>query len=291
MSRYLRATGLFAVFALIVTPGWSASHLWELNELFSSPDGTIQYIELYNPIAANETSLATKWIKSNLNMSADFGFNLPPDSTTDKYLLIATSGFASLPGAPQPDVIIGSDFFETGGDEIHYWTYPNFPWTMLTFGPGDLPTDDVHSMNRDLNSECATPTNFAGDRLPPTDASGLVVGKLVPNGSRLSLSWNDCLGSGDHHIVHGVPSDLGGTYVLSGSTCDVGCSPYNWTSGVPAPASGAWVWFLVLADDDSTTEGSWGTDSNGGERIGAGPGGSSGVCSITAKNASTACGP
>ncbi len=46
MSRCVRRTGLFALFALIVTPGWSASHLWEINELYSSPDGTIQYIEL-----------------------------------------------------------------------------------------------------------------------------------------------------------------------------------------------------------------------------------------------------
>jgi len=291
MRRYLRRTGTFAVLALIVTPTWSASHLWEINELFSNADGTIQYIELYNPTEPNETGMSTKWIKSNLNMSANFGFNLPPGSTTDRYLLVATDDFANLSGAPQPDLIISAEFFATGGDDIEYWTYPNFPWTMLSFGTGDLPTDGVRSMNRDLNSECTTPTNFAGDRLPPTDASGLVVGKLLPSGARLSLSWNDCLGSGDHHIVHGVPSDLGGTYVLSGSKCDIGCSPFNWTSGVPAPDSGEWVWFLVLANDDSTTEGSWGTDGNGSERAGAGPGGSSGVCSITAKNVSTTCGP
>lgn len=167
---------------------------------------------------------------------------------------------------------------------------------MLSFGAGDLPTDDLHSMNRHwpatgLLTECMTPTNFAGARFPPTDASGLLVDKLVPNGNRLSLSWTDCLGSGDHHIVHGVPADLGTTFSLSGSKCDIRCSPYNWVSGVPNPASGEWVWFLVLSNDDSTTEGSWGTDGNGNERNGPGLGGSSGMCSINVKNTSNTCGP
>ncbi len=299
MSRYLRGTGLFAIFALIVTPAWSGSHLWEINELYSSSDGTIQYIELYNSTAANEINMAAKWIKSNLNQSTNFGFTLPPNSTADKYLLLATTGYANLhPDAPQPDFIINipADFFETSGDDIDYWFYPNNPWTMLSFGPGDMPTDDLHSMNRhwpatSLISECMTPTNFAGDRFPPTDASGLLVDKLTPNGSRLSLSWNDCLGSGDHHIVHGVPSGLGATITPSGSKCDIRCSPYNWVSNVPNPASGEWLWFLVLSNDDSATEGSWGTDNNGIERIGPGPGGSSGMCSISAKNASSTCGP
>ncbi len=152
MNRCLRRTGLFALFALIVTPGWSASHLWEINEMYSSSDGTIQYIELYNPTAANETQMATKWIKSDLHMSANFGFTLPPDSTTDKYLLLATTEYANLhPAAPQPDftIDIPADFFETGGDEIHYWNYPLNDWTMLTFGAGDLRTQRSHHAHVD----------------------------------------------------------------------------------------------------------------------------------------------
>ena len=298
MNRYLRATGLFAILALFVTPGWAGSHSWEINEVFSNADGTIQYIELYNPTAANETGMATKWVKSSTNQSANFGFNLPAGSTTDKYLLLATTGYATLhPDAPTPDFVINNaaDFFNTNGDFLEYWMYAA-PFTKLNFGAGDLPTDSVHSMNRHwpstaLVDECVTPTNFAGDRFPPTDASGLLVGKLISDGTQLTLSWNDCLGSGDHHIIYGVPSGLGATIAPSGSECDIRCSPYSWASGVPNPASGEWLWFLVLSNDDSTTEGSWGTDNNGIERNGPGPGGSSGMCSISAKNASSTCGP
>ena len=299
MRRCLRGAGFFAVLVLFATPGWSGSHSWEINEMFSNADGSVQYIELYNPHLANETILKTKWVKGNNNQSPFFGFDLPRDSTTNTYLLLASPSFVTLhPDAPAPDLIFDNtaNFFDIDGDQIHYWNYPLLDWTRLFFGPGDLPTDGLHSMNRHwpnraLVSECMTPTNFAGDRLPPTDASELLVDKLSPDGTQLTLSWTDCLGSGDHHIIYGASSAIGTTLAPSGAKCDIRCSPYDWASGVPNPPSGQWVWFLVLSNDDDETEGSWGPGSGGSERIGPGPDGSSGMCSITAKNASNSCGP
>ena len=45
----------------------------------------------------------------------------------------------------------------------------------------------------------------------------------------------------------------------------------------------------MLADDGSTTEGSWGTDSAGLERAGPGPSGASGECGMTVKDLTTVC--
>jgi hypothetical protein len=50
------------------------------------------------------------------------------------------------------------------------------------------------------------------------------------------------------------------------------------------------LWFVVIATDSQSTEGSWGLASNGAERVGPAAGGSSGQCGITAKSLVNACG-
>ena len=153
------AVGLAA--AALAAPAMAASHGWEINEVFSNADGTIQFIELMNPTAAgNETGLNGKWVLSVVGgMQFDFPGNLPcNDCTAFKHLLLATAGFAALPGAPTPDYIIADNFFALDGDTIEYWFYDSW-----SFGPGDLPTNGFHSLNRDLTTGPNTPTNFADE--------------------------------------------------------------------------------------------------------------------------------
>ena len=276
-----------AALGAVLFAGWvpmiAGSHTWIVNEVFSNPDGTIQFVELWTP-GANETSIANKSVTSDVNTSPVFPVNLPPGSTADTYLLLGTSHFANLPGAPALDMPAMQDnFFSINGDELQWHIY--IP-SILSFGPGDLPLDGVQSLANSGVTTCGTPTNFAGDIFDVRDTSGLRIGKLLPSQSRLALSWESCLGNSDHHVVWGTAADVAG-YELSGSQCDIGCSPYNWVSGVPAPASGDWVWMLLLADNDASIEGSWGTNSAGTERSNAA--GHSGVCSITAKETSNTC--
>ncbi len=284
MSHYvLWRAGLAALLACTVAPVWSGSHTWVVNEIFSNPDGTIQYVELWTP-SPNEAAIGGKSVTSNANTSPGFPANLPPNSTQDQYLLLGTSDFANLPGAPALDMpALPDNFFSINADELQWHIYVP---SILSFGPGELPTDGIQSLDKDGNTTCGTPTNFAGDIFSPRDTSGLRIGKLLPSQTRLSLSWESCLGNGDHHIVWGTAADLT-NYALSGSRCDIGCSPYNWVSSVPSPSPGDWVWILLLANDDDVTEGSWGQDSAGTERTNAA--GHSGMCSITAKDATNTC--
>jgi hypothetical protein len=129
-----------------------------------------------------------------------------------------------------------------------------------------------------------------------SEGSGVRVAKLDAQGSSLRVTWDTttCGGAEGYHIVYGfkddLPSHSGGTFGVEGSACGA-VSPYRWRNVPnPAPQPGRLLWFLVLANDGAGTEGSWGTDGSGAERIGPAAGGSSGVCGITTKSVANTCG-
>ena len=297
--------------ASLAAPAWAASHLWIVNEVYSNADGSIQFIELFNPGDAGETFIDNHTVKSfttghlyTICPAVAEECNLPEDSALNKYLLFATPGFAFLPGAPTPDYTFpAGNFFSLDHDTIQWHVYTT---SQLIFTPGQLPLDGVHSLRKNgasLVVDVASPTNFAGSSwsAPPAvpDGSGgalpFKIGKLNAAGSQLALSFEDegCLGAEGFHLVYGttsqLPTSLGGTYDLSGAQCGIPGSPYNWTLGVPHPVSGRFDWFLILAHN-GTKEGSWGHDSAGGERDGPAPGGMSGLCSVTSKSVVNSCG-
>lgn len=140
------------------TSALAGSHLWDFTEVFSSPDGQVQFIELHVPTAANgETLLAGKKITSvATGKSFTFPVNLVPP-TGLKYLLLATPAFAALPGAPTPDFIIPANFFGTSGDTLKYHVYDT--WVI---GATAVPLDCVSSLNRNGTTSANTPKNYAG---------------------------------------------------------------------------------------------------------------------------------
>ncbi len=124
------------------------------------------------------------------------------------------------------------------------------------------------------------------------------VSKNDAAGTSLTLTYDTgtCTGALDHHIVVGggttFPPALGGALGLHGSTCNIGItSPFVWN---PAPLTTidpeGLVWWLIVANDDATTEGAWGKNSAGNERIGPAAGGASGQCGILAKDLANTCG-
>jgi hypothetical protein len=154
-------------------PAGAASHQWRFNELFSNADGTIQFIEMQECCGFTmETSLSSKWIFAiHANHKYTFRSNLT-GNTANKYLLLATQGFADTPGAPAPDFIIPSGFLPLDGDTLEYSPYydtatriygvlPQDGISALEVGPGvdgiSQTDDDVYMT--DVNS----PTNYAGE--------------------------------------------------------------------------------------------------------------------------------
>ncbi len=151
-------------------PAMAGAHTWNVSEVFSNADGTIQFIELTCPTAA-EIFLAGLNVSSNTN-NFFFPSNLV-GPTTNKSILLATAGFALLPGAPTPDHIIVDNFFSTAGDKIRYYLYDCATFTVSPAGcpvgssstAGVLPTDGCLSLSRfggSLVSGTNTPRNYAG---------------------------------------------------------------------------------------------------------------------------------
>jgi hypothetical protein len=175
---------LLSALVLILVP-LSASarfHLWQITEVYSNADGSVQFVEaeVVNPID-NEDLTAGKILSSSGTQ-----YTIPsdlPTTTTTHFLLFATPAFASQPGCTSvvPDfTLAGPNFMSTvGADLINFANVNSFSYTG-----GELPTDGVNSLNEPFNSNVRTtaansPTNYAGQtcQLPePSEWLGLLTG-------------------------------------------------------------------------------------------------------------------
>ena len=147
-------------------------HLWEITEVYSNADGSVQFIELFSE-APTETFVTGTFLRSEGN---DLRFDFPTDlsgSTLNRYLLVATAAFAGQPGAVAPDFVMPDGFVRTSGDTIGFWSdgsyfTPPFLQNSLDLGGAmPLPLDGILALVRDHDSTLIgtavnSPTNFAG---------------------------------------------------------------------------------------------------------------------------------
>ena len=288
----------------------AGAHLWRIEEIFSNPSGTVQFIEMSTCCGSTgEIFLSGLRLRSNAS-TFDFPGNLS-GSTLHKHLLLATDGYAAIPGAPPRDYTIPANFFSINGDSISFVTYD-----VMTFGPGVLPTNGTTSLNKDPDDNLDlkfqapnSPTNFNDQTGSITVVNGppgvpdgkngstpMTVQALTADASSLRVSFDTatCTNAAGYHILFGqrsgFPAAPGGTYTLLGSVCNIGtASPYDWV-GVPNPTDGfGLIWWVTVATDSAFVEGSWGKDALGNERNGTGNNGADGTCALV-KNVSNACG-
>lgn len=303
MRRVIRAFLLVIVIVVFGVSSHAGGHTWRVKEFFSNADGTIQYVEVWESNGgAGETGTVNHNVTSNSN-----SFRIPSNvlaPASFKSLLFATQGFADL-NVVTPDYIIVDNFFSVTADTIGYTPFPT-----VTFVVGQLPTDGVLALAANLTQVVNSPSNYAGDTgsvnlvetppgVPATGLEPLRAGKSggLQDGSILALNFDatTCTGNAGHQIVYGfgsgMPASPGGTLGVAGAVCSVGMSPMEW-NGVPEPTDdpSGFLWFLMLATDGSDTEGSWGKDGSGGERVGPGINGSSIQCGMADKALDNTCG-
>jgi hypothetical protein len=140
-------------------------HLWKIDQVFSSADGKVQFIELHDP-ANGESHTAGHFISSNEN-TFTFPADLPTDSTAGKHFLIGTVDYAKQPGAVAPDYTVPDNFFNPSGDSFDYADVDSF-----SFSAGQVPTDGVNSLFRDVNTGAlSTGPNSETDLVPGTTGS------------------------------------------------------------------------------------------------------------------------
>ena len=173
--RFVRSFLLAGAFLPAAAPAQAAFHLWDIKEVYSNADGSMQYIEL-QAFGAFETVLTGAQIEAiSDGVSRTFSFptgNLMGD-TTNRHLLIASPGFASLVGAVTPDYSLPSGpFFDLGTTSITInLTHPFFGLVdSITFAGASLPINGRDSLtDTTINTPATTlvagqssPTNFSG---------------------------------------------------------------------------------------------------------------------------------
>jgi len=146
-------------------------HSWDFTEIFSNSDGSVQFIEMFTA-GNNEAGVGPFTVTAGAN-SFQFVTNLPSAATANTWLLIGTTGFASLSGAPTPDYVLPDNFFSTSGGTLNYaagvdvWNY------------GAVPTDGVSSLARNGSTATNSPTAF------PNVSGSVNANPVVPS----TTSW------------------------------------------------------------------------------------------------------
>lgn len=169
MNAFSRAFALTAclVASTAARPCYALFHLWDIKEVFTNQDGTVQFIELFTT-AAGETQLDDHELTATSDGNA-VTFTLNHDvasPTTNKHLLFATAGFASLAGGVDTDYTLPANFFNPNAASISI----NFASVdTVTFAGSTLPKDGINSLTdqspsgvQNLVAGVNSPTNFAG---------------------------------------------------------------------------------------------------------------------------------
>jgi hypothetical protein len=146
-----------AAMLLAVSCGAHATfHLWQINEIYSNADGSVQFIELITSfggeqfVAGHALTSSQGATTHTLNVTTD----LPGDSA-NKTFLIGTQGFAAL-NVVTPDYVVPNGFLFTNGGTL------NWGGGADIVNYASLPTDGRLSINRAGVTALNSPKNFAG---------------------------------------------------------------------------------------------------------------------------------
>ena len=151
--------------ALLAPQAGASFHTFQIDELYSSPDGSVQFVELHESQGFGGQNFLSGHALTSSQGGTTRVYTFPNDlhngNTANHFVLIATPGFAALSGVT-PDYTVPAPFLFPGGGTLDYAgvdqvTYPT------------LPADGRSSIDRTGVPAVATPTNFAGQ-----------VGTLVP---------------------------------------------------------------------------------------------------------------
>jgi len=192
---------LCAIVLLLSAAAASATfHLWQVREIYSNADGTVQFVELATS-ASGQEFLADHTVTSSQGAtthSFTFPTNLPGDSA-GRTFLIGTVGFAAR-GLVAPDYVVPNGFLFTTNGNVNFAGVDSVSWTVL-------PVDGVTSINHSGATAINSPKNFAG-------ATGSVLASPSPT----------C-------TLTATPASLsaGGTSILA-TSCSPAAASYAWSA-------------------------------------------------------------
>ena len=192
-KRVVLSLTMAATFILSVPTSRAAFHLWQVKEAYSNADGSVQFIEMFDSFGG-ETSVGGFTLTANSDGNIKtFTFPSNLSLNTPGSLLIATSGFGSLPGGVAPDFTfnqggVSGQFFNPNATNLTF-TY-NGSGDSMAFAGASLPKDGIHSLTDagavgfppgvpNISSGVNSPTNLSGQsgsvNLAPEPTSGVLM--------------------------------------------------------------------------------------------------------------------
>jgi len=159
---------LLAALLATALPARASFHLYDIQEVFTNADGSVQFIELFTT-SGFQQFLTGHSITFQLNGSNQTPLVLSdlPGDTTNKTFLVGTANLATLYGVT-PDFVIPANFLAQGSNN-----FINFAEGTDRVNLSLLPVNGASSLNGLINDGgqtsastsinlLATPTNFAG---------------------------------------------------------------------------------------------------------------------------------
>jgi hypothetical protein len=162
--RFVLAIAGLLIGTAVAAPARAAFHLWKINEVFSSADESVQFVELFDG-SDFEHQIGGHQVRvlDGSTVLDDFEFPGPLGSTMTggKTLLLATPGFEAIAGVA-PDYEIAPGFLDRAEATA-------VSFDLLDLLPiAGLPADGRSSLNRNAGGAPtvadATPRNFAGQQ-------------------------------------------------------------------------------------------------------------------------------
>jgi subtilisin-like proprotein convertase family protein len=249
-----------------------------------STTGITQDEELITP-ALNLLSATTvtldfdqffRWFSGGLDENADV--DVRSTATAGAWVNVLHQHGASTPNPDHKTINVTAQAAGTGNFQVrfHYWN-GHFEWYWQV---DNVKVTFTAPSGCNQNVCVAAPTSMK----PVPDGSfgtAMTASRNDPGGTQIGVTWDvsTCV-STNYHVLYGDLATVS-SYAIGGSACAIGTSgTYGW-SGVPAGD----LWFVIAADDGTSTEGSWGLGA-GGERGGVS---ASGQCSMATRDNSGSC--
>jgi len=188
----MRRLAVFLASLAAAPAAWATFHTYQIDEIFSNADGTVQYVVLHEAAGANGQNFfaghTLTGTSGGVTQTYVFPTNLPGGGMNDGYgmseaptafthVLIATQGFATL-GIVKPDYVIPNGFLPLANGTVNYAQVDQVSYTAL-------PTDGVTAIQRTGAMMPNVATNYAG--------AAASVSAVVPNYE--GLWWNAPAGS------------------------------------------------------------------------------------------------